>query len=59
MVPRQTLIIGVSEFDNARIGAFGYVLKACASSDLAPAIREAIAGRRYVWPLAKGGTDPG
>ena len=38
-----------------RLGASGYVLKTCASSELVRAIREALRGRYYVTPLVTKG----
>lgn len=41
-----------------RKNASGYVLKESAASDLIAAIRDALAGRRYVSPLIEDGLDP-
>ena len=38
-----------------RHGAFGYVLKSAAASELTRAVRDALAGRRYLSPAIKGG----
>jgi DNA-binding NarL/FixJ family response regulator len=39
--------------DALRLGASGYVLKSCTTSELMEAIREVAAGRRYVTPLVR------
>jgi DNA-binding NarL/FixJ family response regulator len=43
--------------DAVAAGGLGYVLKACASTDLVVAVREALAGRSYISPLAEAAAD--